>query len=265
MTDLRRSSPRRSDECASFRWLGRRIDPPVRKALVNRFPYLLHYACESDAIVGVYHAKRRPHLMARPLEIGDRQLVIRTRRSRQSVALERQMSRTTPPRRSRSERGSGNSTGSSTPEPKFRQIETVQEADDREPPGGWTLAMIIPASPRCSSTAVSPTPSAAVGEAAEVRLETPEALEASLRRMAASGNPAELPAIEQLLGDPKIALGGQRKCRSRWPSFREGQTARGVLEFHLRAGLVTHDPRGRRDPRARTHAWGAISGSVVRR
>jgi plasmid stabilization system protein ParE len=38
------------------------VDPPVRRALVNRFPYLLHYAVESDTIliVGVYHAKRRP-------------------------------------------------------------------------------------------------------------------------------------------------------------------------------------------------------------
>jgi hypothetical protein len=38
------------------------VDPPVRRALVNRFPYLLHYAVESDTIliVGVYNAKRRP-------------------------------------------------------------------------------------------------------------------------------------------------------------------------------------------------------------
>jgi plasmid stabilization system protein ParE len=38
------------------------VDPPVRRALVNRFPYVLHYAVESDTIliVGVYHAKRRP-------------------------------------------------------------------------------------------------------------------------------------------------------------------------------------------------------------
>jgi hypothetical protein len=38
------------------------VDPPVRRALVNRFPYLLHYAAEGDTILilGVYHAKRRP-------------------------------------------------------------------------------------------------------------------------------------------------------------------------------------------------------------
>lgn len=38
------------------------VDPPVRRALVNRFPYLLHYAVEGDTvlILGVYHAKRRP-------------------------------------------------------------------------------------------------------------------------------------------------------------------------------------------------------------
>jgi plasmid stabilization system protein ParE len=38
------------------------VDPPVRRALVNRFPYLLHYVLESDTILilGVYHAKRRP-------------------------------------------------------------------------------------------------------------------------------------------------------------------------------------------------------------
>jgi len=38
------------------------VDPPVRRALVNRFPYLLHYAVEGDTILilGVYHGKRRP-------------------------------------------------------------------------------------------------------------------------------------------------------------------------------------------------------------
>lgn len=38
------------------------VDPPVRRALVNRFPYLLHYAVEADTllILGVYHSKRRP-------------------------------------------------------------------------------------------------------------------------------------------------------------------------------------------------------------
>ncbi len=38
------------------------VEPPVRRALVNRFPYLLHYAVEGDTILilGVYHAKRRP-------------------------------------------------------------------------------------------------------------------------------------------------------------------------------------------------------------
>jgi len=38
------------------------VEPPVRRALVNRFPYLLHYVVESDTILilGVYHAKRRP-------------------------------------------------------------------------------------------------------------------------------------------------------------------------------------------------------------
>lgn len=38
------------------------VDAPVRRALVNRFPYLLHYAVEGDTILilGVYHAKRRP-------------------------------------------------------------------------------------------------------------------------------------------------------------------------------------------------------------
>lgn len=38
------------------------VDPPVRRALVNRFPYLVHYAVDSDTIliIGVYHAKRRP-------------------------------------------------------------------------------------------------------------------------------------------------------------------------------------------------------------
>ena len=38
------------------------VDPPVRRALVNRFPYLLHYAVEGNTILilGVYHAKRRP-------------------------------------------------------------------------------------------------------------------------------------------------------------------------------------------------------------
>ncbi len=38
------------------------VDTTVRRALVNRFPYLVHYAVEQDAviIVGVYHAKRRP-------------------------------------------------------------------------------------------------------------------------------------------------------------------------------------------------------------
>lgn len=38
------------------------VDGPVRRALVNRFPYLVHYAVERDEVlvVGVYHAKRRP-------------------------------------------------------------------------------------------------------------------------------------------------------------------------------------------------------------
>src|SRR5690606_10485646 len=66
------------------------------------------------------------------------------------------------------------------------------------------LAAILLASSRCSSTAVSPTPSSMVAEAPEVPLETPEALEADLRRMAASEDPVELLALEQLLGDPKV-------------------------------------------------------------
>jgi plasmid stabilization system protein ParE len=38
------------------------VDPPVRRALVNRFPYSVHYAIEGSAIliIGVYHGKQRP-------------------------------------------------------------------------------------------------------------------------------------------------------------------------------------------------------------
>jgi toxin ParE1/3/4 len=38
------------------------VDGPIRRALVNRFPYLVHNAVERDEvmIVGMYHAKRRP-------------------------------------------------------------------------------------------------------------------------------------------------------------------------------------------------------------
>lgn len=41
-------------------WL--EIDSPVRRALVNRFPYSVHYAIEGSVIliVGVYHGKQRP-------------------------------------------------------------------------------------------------------------------------------------------------------------------------------------------------------------
>lgn len=37
-------------------------EPPVRRAVVNRFPYLVHYVVEGRTVVvlGVYHAKRRP-------------------------------------------------------------------------------------------------------------------------------------------------------------------------------------------------------------
>ncbi len=38
------------------------VEPPVRRALVNRFPYLVHYVLEGPSVVilGVYHGKRRP-------------------------------------------------------------------------------------------------------------------------------------------------------------------------------------------------------------
>lgn len=38
------------------------VEPPVRRALVNRFPYLVHYVADEETIVvlGVYHSKRRP-------------------------------------------------------------------------------------------------------------------------------------------------------------------------------------------------------------
>lgn len=38
------------------------VDPPIRRILVNRFPYLVHYAAKGDrlTILGVYHARRRP-------------------------------------------------------------------------------------------------------------------------------------------------------------------------------------------------------------
>jgi hypothetical protein len=38
------------------------IDPPVRRALVNRFPYSVHYAIDGIVILilGVYHGKQRP-------------------------------------------------------------------------------------------------------------------------------------------------------------------------------------------------------------
>lgn len=37
-------------------------EPPVRRAVVNRFPYLVHYVLDDRTVVvlGVYHAKRRP-------------------------------------------------------------------------------------------------------------------------------------------------------------------------------------------------------------
>jgi hypothetical protein len=37
-------------------------EPPVRRALVNRFPYLIHYVVRDKTItiLGVYHMRRRP-------------------------------------------------------------------------------------------------------------------------------------------------------------------------------------------------------------
>ena len=38
------------------------VDQGIRKTLVSRFPYLIHYAVQTDEILvlGVYHAKRKP-------------------------------------------------------------------------------------------------------------------------------------------------------------------------------------------------------------
>ncbi len=38
------------------------IESPIRRAVVNRFPYLIHYTTEDDVltILGVYHASRAP-------------------------------------------------------------------------------------------------------------------------------------------------------------------------------------------------------------
>jgi plasmid stabilization system protein ParE len=37
-------------------------EPSIRRALVNRFPYLVHYTLQEDEVfvLGVYHARRRP-------------------------------------------------------------------------------------------------------------------------------------------------------------------------------------------------------------
>lgn len=37
-------------------------EPPVRRVMINRFPYLVHYVVREETIfvLGVYHAKRRP-------------------------------------------------------------------------------------------------------------------------------------------------------------------------------------------------------------
>ena len=37
-------------------------EPNVRRTLLNRFPYHLHYTIEDDAVVvlGIYHARRAP-------------------------------------------------------------------------------------------------------------------------------------------------------------------------------------------------------------
>jgi len=38
------------------------VESPIRRAVVNRFPYLIHYTIEGDTltILGVYHASRAP-------------------------------------------------------------------------------------------------------------------------------------------------------------------------------------------------------------
>ena len=38
------------------------VEEPVRRIVINRFPYLLHYVIDDDVItvIGVYHARRAP-------------------------------------------------------------------------------------------------------------------------------------------------------------------------------------------------------------
>jgi plasmid stabilization system protein ParE len=38
------------------------VETPVRRTLVNRFPYLVHYVVDDEQVLvlGVYHARRKP-------------------------------------------------------------------------------------------------------------------------------------------------------------------------------------------------------------